>query len=98
MEEQNYTFLLCCCSLFFFESIATTPPVNRNTPKTVRNSDAYSNEYTDIPRICVLGYPLGVKLLLTVSCITIDPVVIIPIKPIAKIAPPIIITFFLFLP
>ncbi len=37
--------------------------------------------------------------LLDVSCITTDPIVIIPIKPIARIIPPIIIiTFLLCLP
>jgi hypothetical protein len=41
-------------------------------PKTAINADAYSNEYTDIPK-SVSGKPAGVNLLSAVSLITIVP-------------------------
>lgn len=55
-------------------------------------------KYIENTKNLCCGISYEVKLLLDVSCITTDPIVIIPIKPIARITPPIIITFLLCLP
>lgn len=55
-------------------------------------------KYIENTKNLCCGISYEVKLLLDVSCITTDPIVIIPIKPIDRITPPIIITFLLCLP